>query len=69
MTFKGYKMRPEMVNTFRGYKIKLDIGYGHALYVKSFYRGKYTFCTDYTYARCFSACKANEHINRINMEE
>ena len=54
----------ELVKTFMGYEIRKPDG-KFFLYVKKVYKGKYTWCSDYTYAKKFSLKIAKKHIERF----
>lgn len=55
-------MEYELIPTFRGYEIRKPDGKFY-LYVSKVCNGKYTWVSDYTYAKHFSLKVAQKHID------
>ena len=52
----------ELIKVFDGFMVKIGKNY-----ISSYKNGKYTFTTDYTYARHYSKNTALVHINRLEL--
>lgn len=61
----AHTMKAEKVKTCRGYEVRIPTGNGRYKYVMTYYKGKYTFCVDHTYARKFSEATADRHIKKL----
>lgn len=59
----------ELEHTYCGYSIKKPNPHGKFyLYVSNYYKGKYKWTTDYTYAKYFSLKTATKHLNNLEVE-
>ena len=55
--------------TYRGYAIKKPNPRGKVyLYVSGYYKGKYKFTTDYTYAKYYSLKTAQKHLAALEAD-
>lgn len=59
----------ELDYTYRGYMIRKPNPHGKFyLYVSGYYKGKYKWTTDFTYAKHYSLKTAKKHLNNLEIE-